>query len=372
MSNEFDPYAEWLGIPASQQPADHYRLLGIARYESDGKVIAAAADQRMVYLRGFQMGEHAKASQKILNTVSTAKVCLLNADSKAQYDSQLQSQLQRLASTNPASASIPPRPAPPDAPSPNSAGSTISPAAPGVVVDAAPPAVDPMAPAVEKQTTVYRAADAELPEPLPRGTGLPLIPFLVSSGMIIGVLCAIIIFVRYRKSQPIEAEPDGPPPIALPEENGESLAGQTVIVPEGVVAQRDDGYVVLDCNMATVNGASSEADVITWDADVDSVAWEFLVNKPGFFKIEVTYAAAASAAHGSVEMKAADRTIRFRIRDTGGWENYTTDPGKTFVVKRGGRYKLVISAKDMPDSTRLMNLKQVRLKHIPSGKRPTK
>ena len=28
---EFDPYHRWLGIPPEEQPADHYRLLGIPR-----------------------------------------------------------------------------------------------------------------------------------------------------------------------------------------------------------------------------------------------------------------------------------------------------------------------------------------------------
>ena len=47
----FDPYHKWLGIPAAEQPPDHYRLLGLSRFESDPDVIDAAASRQMGYLR---------------------------------------------------------------------------------------------------------------------------------------------------------------------------------------------------------------------------------------------------------------------------------------------------------------------------------
>ena len=43
----FDPYHTWLGIPPEEQPADHYRLLGLRRFESNVEAIANAMDQRM-------------------------------------------------------------------------------------------------------------------------------------------------------------------------------------------------------------------------------------------------------------------------------------------------------------------------------------
>ena len=47
MDKSFDPYLKWLGIPPKDQPAHHYRLLGIEAFESDPEVISNAADQRM-------------------------------------------------------------------------------------------------------------------------------------------------------------------------------------------------------------------------------------------------------------------------------------------------------------------------------------
>ena len=35
MAADFDPYYRWLGIPAEEQPPNHYRLLGIQDLETN-------------------------------------------------------------------------------------------------------------------------------------------------------------------------------------------------------------------------------------------------------------------------------------------------------------------------------------------------
>ena len=89
MSDAFDPYYIWLGIPPTQQPPNHYRLLGVAQLESDGEVIRHAADQRMAFLRSFQNSEQSELSQQLLNEIATAKLCLLDSHQKAAYDAEL-------------------------------------------------------------------------------------------------------------------------------------------------------------------------------------------------------------------------------------------------------------------------------------------
>jgi hypothetical protein len=89
MSGEFDPYHRWLGIPAKDQPANHYRLLGIQQFESDPEVIRDAAEQRIAHVRTYQLGQFLALSQTILNELATAKACLLNPQAKATYDGQL-------------------------------------------------------------------------------------------------------------------------------------------------------------------------------------------------------------------------------------------------------------------------------------------
>jgi hypothetical protein len=91
MPETFDPYYTWLGIPPNEQPADHYRLLGIRRFEENREVISHAADQRMAHVRSFQTGPAARDSQRVLNELSKAAGCLLNPRRKAMYDQHLQS-----------------------------------------------------------------------------------------------------------------------------------------------------------------------------------------------------------------------------------------------------------------------------------------
>ena len=87
--SEFDPYYEWLGIPLSDQPSNHYRLLSIPVYESNTDVIKSAAERQTMFLRSFQSGEQGDAAAKLLNEVAAARVCLLNVQDRKAYDTHL-------------------------------------------------------------------------------------------------------------------------------------------------------------------------------------------------------------------------------------------------------------------------------------------
>jgi hypothetical protein len=89
MANDFDPYYKWLGIPPRDQPPNHYRLLGIELFESDRDVIDAAANRVMSYLKDLAVGDDAHHSQKLLNEVARARLCLLNRQKKDDYDAEL-------------------------------------------------------------------------------------------------------------------------------------------------------------------------------------------------------------------------------------------------------------------------------------------
>ena len=91
--SNFDPYYKWLGIPPTEQPPNYYQLLGLAMFESDADVIAAAADRQMGHVKSFTVGPYAAQSQLLLNELSKARVGLLNAKLKPVYDRQLRAQL---------------------------------------------------------------------------------------------------------------------------------------------------------------------------------------------------------------------------------------------------------------------------------------
>lgn len=93
MSKDFDPYYHWLGIPEKDQPPNHYRLLGIERFEEHAEVIAQAADRQMAHVRTFQAGPRSAESQMLLNEIAKVRLCLLDPEQKAAYDARLRRDL---------------------------------------------------------------------------------------------------------------------------------------------------------------------------------------------------------------------------------------------------------------------------------------
>src|SRR4051812_23759871 len=107
MPDTFNGYHVWLGIPVSEQPPNHYRLLGIAAFESDLDVIEHAADRQMAHVRTFQSGRHQALSQQILNELAAASLCLLSAPKKAAYDEQLRAKLNAIHKAMPVGKAVP-------------------------------------------------------------------------------------------------------------------------------------------------------------------------------------------------------------------------------------------------------------------------
>ena len=55
---KFDPYHKWFGIPPKLQPPNHYRLLGVEKFEDDLDVVANAAEQRIAYVKTYELGQY--------------------------------------------------------------------------------------------------------------------------------------------------------------------------------------------------------------------------------------------------------------------------------------------------------------------------
>ncbi|HZZ73404.1 MAG TPA: PA14 domain-containing protein [Pirellulales bacterium] len=105
MPEHFDAYHTWLGIPPAEQPPHHYRLLGVSLFEKNADVIEHAADRQMAHLRSMNAGKRGALTQNLLDEVSKARVCLLDAKKKAAYDEQLRAKI--AASAAPVAAIVP-------------------------------------------------------------------------------------------------------------------------------------------------------------------------------------------------------------------------------------------------------------------------
>lgn len=117
MADDFDPYYTWLGIRPEEQPADHYRLIGLRQFEDHADVISNALDQKMQFLRTLQVGKRSALSQKLLNEISAAGGCLLDKHKKLAYDKELKAkEAAKQAALKPAARPLPmPAPALPTA-----------------------------------------------------------------------------------------------------------------------------------------------------------------------------------------------------------------------------------------------------------------
>ncbi|MDH3716922.1 MAG: hypothetical protein OES79_02260 [Planctomycetota bacterium] len=340
MNEPLDPYFHWLDIPATEQPPHHYRLLGISLFESDPQVINSAADQRLARLRELQLGDHAETAARLMNDVSAAKLCLLGADSKAAYDAALREGMQ-------ASPMAPMSPPPPVAPSPTAA--------------------DQQFPPLVARRAAVASADSPASRPARRSRLSNNTILLWSISFFTLVAGLVILAQRFsRRAEPLF--PADAVELSTDNKDGkQELVGQRVIVPPNFVLQQENGDLPLPIARAEVRGEPLTADgVLEWEREPDRVRWQFLISKPGFFSVEVTYAADQHAAGNTAQISVADRKFEFHVRDTGGWESYATDSVKTVLIRRGGQYELVIRPGEV-QSTTLMRLKSVYLRRVPAG-----
>jgi len=94
-----DAIYELLGVPPEEQPADYYRLLGLARFEANPEVITNAASRQMLFVRQLAAGPYSQVSQDMLDLLAEAKVCLLNTDRRRAYDVELRRLMNRSTSS---------------------------------------------------------------------------------------------------------------------------------------------------------------------------------------------------------------------------------------------------------------------------------
>lgn len=331
MSDEFDPYLEWLGIPADQRPPDHYALLGLNRFETDPGVILDAANRRMLEIRKYQTGPRSLHTQPLLNDLAAAKLCLLNAESKTIYDAELRkSEAASRAESDPPDA----KPWSPQHVSPT----------PSVAAHTAPFGIEPHVDFNEDELVDDETDDA-------------LNSILVPALLILGVafvtllLAVVLVFVvkkrdevRARKADAEQSGDVTPGDFVQPKEKRsvDDDADQPV-----VVNAEADGHVELSAGVARLAGGltlvirDGENAIAGWSDPEDAASWRFKVLKNGIYRVQVSYTNTAKQSAG---------TLRFRIGPEGkSHELRASDPMNETVtdelflpVRRAGVNSLVV------------------------------
>lgn len=346
---QFDPYREWLGIEPHEQPADFYRLLGVARFEPDIARIAAAADQRMALVRSYQMGPRGVYTQRVLNELAAARVTLLMPQSRAAYDAALAQH------QSPAAAAARAAFAPHFAQHPAIEEPPILPPA------VPPPIAAPRGP-VDPITAKPEAPNEELIEEVPRRPWWPVALMLGIPAVLLGGVIAWGLLDSGKVGT------KGTPADIAADDSGQTKDAKPPSQPAPkaiVVLQEGSGEVLLTPATALISGdvelavSGTEEVLIGWNDAEAKAEWRFKLVKPGVFDAEASYASSAAAAGKDLELLVGEMPRSIPLRDSGGLDRFVTDSIKLFITT-SGESTLIVRPRRPADGDWLV-LKSVRL-----------
>jgi hypothetical protein len=317
MTDDFDPYRDWLNIATPQRPPNHYALLGLSELESNAAKVAAAADERMREVRSHQVGPRGKFTQKLLNELSVAKLCLLDPRAKATYDAALTAQ-------RPAAAPVfaaPCVPSPPSSPPPPVAAPPV-----GGKIAAPPKPHRSMADEIERSRG---------------GSNLWWVPL---AALFLCVIAAASGGMYLYSQRPVTNSPDHP--------QEDRKTPEVEPEPELVIEQEGSGDLNLPLAVADLTGGvasaqtGGETHLANWNADDAAARWKFKLVRPAVFQLRLRYEAS----------RAGGARFQFRV----GNETKTRDISNGAItdeffwrITRGGRQELELSVLDLPQDGKI-------------------
>jgi hypothetical protein len=362
MSDDFDPYLDWLGIDPEERPADHYRLLGIVRFESRFDAIRAAADQRMSHVRKYQTGPKSLYTQKVLNDLAAARLCLLDPSTKASYDAALRAK-EAAARPGPRPATHAGGPVSPSSPLPQRPPQQATIPQPHPGVSAGMPTGIPL--------TAGPAAPGDVDDEESKGTISPIVWIVAGAvGLLFlaaGALSALLVLGwsgdddssqeedpvqviehAVKELPPVESIPDaGPdvqPVLVWPEAGGEvNLSAPTAVLRGGL-------------RLAAQGG---EEAITSWQSPDCLATWRFKILDPGMHRVQVWYAVTQDADGAVFAVAIGDEQHSHTVSMRGGPGAFITDEF-FMAIRRTGEHTLMCWP-ETPTPQGLMQLRSIRL-----------
>jgi hypothetical protein len=90
MANKsIDVYRDWLGIKEAARPLTYYQLLRLKPFEDSAEKIREHYRKMNAHVRKFGAGEYSEQSQRLLNELAKAMLCLTDVQRKREYDISL-------------------------------------------------------------------------------------------------------------------------------------------------------------------------------------------------------------------------------------------------------------------------------------------
>ncbi|MCE9530209.1 MAG: DUF4976 domain-containing protein, partial [Planctomycetes bacterium] len=132
--------------------------------------------------------------------------------------------------------------------------------------------------------------------------------------------------------------------------------------------QAKDGTITMHSRTATVHGVQLRYEPLPhkttlgfWTMKDDWADFEFTVEKPGTFTVEVLQGCGAKSGGSEVELATGDQKVTFLVKDTGGFQAFEARDVGTLKFDKPGRYSLTVKAKTKP-GVAVMDLRRIVLK----------
>jgi alpha-L-fucosidase len=220
---------------------------------------------------------------------------------------------------------------------------------------------------------------------------------LVVPGLKNRVTAAYLLTDKEKTALPVENRENGAT-VKLPAEAPDKIDSVVVLEIEGkadvepaLLSQDNRGVVELPAGEAMLHGDSLRCqgdsageNIGFWTNPKDWASWEFKINRPGRFDVELTFACepgSAGSEYGVTlladeQIPAAIRSrkrmvvtlsaqkLSGKVESTGGWEKFVAVKLGTITITRSGRQVLSVKPTKMPHGA-VMNLKSITLK--PAG-----
>jgi arylsulfatase A len=129
-----------------------------------------------------------------------------------------------------------------------------------------------------------------------------------------------------------------------------------------------DGVITMHAKTALVKGVQLRFEPLPhkntlgfWTNKDDYATFDFTVDKPGTFTVEVLQGCGAKSGGAEVELAVAGEKLTFTVKDTGGFQNFEAREVGTLKVEKAGKHTLTVTAKTKP-GVAVMDLRQIVLK----------
>jgi hypothetical protein len=129
-----------------------------------------------------------------------------------------------------------------------------------------------------------------------------------------------------------------------------------------------DGVITLPARTALVSGVQLRFEPLPhkntlgfWTNKDDYATFDFTVENPGTFAVEVLQGCGKGSGGAEVELAVGDEKVTFTVKDTGGFQNFEARAVGTLKLEKAGRHALTVKAKTKP-GVAVMDLRQIVLK----------